>query len=484
MLLKELIQDFKYELRGASLDTEISCVTTDVEKNADKSLYIILKPTIETKKLPASGGVVILQSKPEEKISLPYILCSDIRRAMAFIYSRFYGVDYKKLSFIGITGTNGKSSTLTILSNILKSDGHKVGCIKTGEITINGKVITNDSYSMTTPDPSLLYKSIRDMQNEGCDTVVMEVSSHSLALGKLAPILFDYAVFTGLSPEHLDFHLDMEEYFQTKKSLFDMTRCAVINTDDEHGKRLYSELDIKKISFGVINDADAYIDDYESLGFGGSSFKFRLFGKHINLRLPLIGCYNVYNALGAIAVCCDMEISPYIIRDTVRNTKLIEGRFQILSESPTVIVDYAHTERAFEFFLRELKKLSGERSITAVFGCGGDRDRAKRGKMGKFAELYADKIILTSDNPRSENPMDIIRDILDGIKSKPVYIDTDRKRAVEIVLLSADESDIVAIIGKGTEKYYIDRSGYHKYDEIDLIKKTLIARGRKNENNT
>lgn len=484
MLLKELIQDFKYELRGASLDTEIACVTTDTEKKEDKCLYILLKPKSGIKDLPPSGGVAILQSKPEEKISLPHIVCPDIRRAMAYIYSRFYGVDYKKLSFIGITGTNGKSSTLTILSNILKGDGHKVGCIKTGEITIDGRRITNESYSMTTPDPALLYKSLRDMQNEGCDTVVMEVSSHSLALGKLAPILFDYAIFTGLSPEHLDFHIDMEEYYQTKKELFDVARCAVINTDDEYGSRLFSELDIKKISYAVMSDADAYIDEYENLGLSGSSFKLKLHEKRLNIRLPLIGCYNVYNALGAIAACCDMEISAYVIREAVRNTKVIDGRFQILSSTPTVIVDYAHTERAFECFLHELKKLSEGRSITVIFGCGGDRDRAKRAKMGNYAELYADKIILTSDNPRSENPMDIIRDILSGVKSKPVYVDTERQRAVENALLSSNDNEIIAIVGKGTEKYYIDKSGYHKYDEIELIKKALSRKVGKNEDKT
>lgn len=482
MLLKDLIQDFKYELCGAKLDTEIKSVTTDPEKHSDESLYILLKPKKDLCKLPASGGVAILQEKPEKKLSIPYILCPDIRRAMAHIYSRLFGVDYKKLSFIAITGTNGKSSTLTVLSEILKCDGHSVGCIKTGEISINGKVITDDGYSMTTPDPSLLYKAIKEMEDAGCDTVVMEASSHSLALGKLAPIAFDYAVFTGLSPEHLDFHSDMEEYYQTKKRLFDMTRCAIINMDDEYGRRLYSELKIKKIGFGVISDADAYIDGYESLGLSGSRFKFRLAGQQIDMRLPLVGCYNIYNALGAICVCSDMEISPYVIRDGVRGTAVVEGRFQILASAPTVIVDYAHTERAFECFLHELRKICPDKRITVIFGCGGDRDKGKRQKMGDSAERYADEIILTSDNPRSEEPMNIIRDILCGIKSKPVYIDIERARAVEHTLLTAKADEVIAIVGKGAEKYRVDKIGYHKYDEMKLIRDILTKRGEKNEN--
>ena len=482
MLLKDLIQDFKFEIFGAKLGTEIEHVTADPENHAEKSLYILLKPKNDIKKLPASGGIAILQNRPDEKISIPYIVCPDIRRAMAYIYSRFYEIDYKRLSFIGITGTNGKSSTLTILARILECDGHNVGCVKTGEISINGKVITDENYSMTTPDPSLLYKSIKEMQDAGCDTVVMEVSSHSLALGKLCPIFFDYGVFTGLSPEHLDFHSDMEEYYQTKKRLFDVTRCAVINMDDEYGKRLYSEIGIKKIGFGVIGDADAYIDSYEDLGLSGSRFKFRLSKKQINLTLPLVGCYNIYNALGAICVCSDMEISPYVIRDGVRNTEIVEGRFQILSISPTVIVDYAHTECAFECFLHELRKTCKDKQITVIFGCGGDRDKGKREKIGAAAERYADKIILTNDNPRSEDPMDIIRDILRGVKSKPTYIDTDRARVVKNTVISAETDEVIAIVGKGVEKYFIDGSGYHKYDEMRLIRDALSKRGKKNEN--
>lgn len=482
MILKDLIQDFKYELRGAKLDAEIECASTDAGNHKDKCLYILLKPKSEIKKLPTEGGIAILEGAPEEKISLPYIVCSDIRCAMAYIYSRLYEIDYKRLSFIGITGTNGKSSTLTILSNILKSDGHKVGCIKTGEIRIDERILTSNIYSMTTPDPEMLYKAIREMQNEGCDTVVMEVSSHSLALSKVAPIFFDYAIFTGLSAEHLDFHTDMEKYYQAKKLLFGNTRCAVINLDDDYGVRLYTELNIKKIGFAVMNEADAYIDDYENLGLYGSSFKFRLAERRINIRLPLVGGYNIYNTLGAIAVACDMEIPPYAIREGIRETRVIEGRFQIVSDLPTVIVDYAHTERAFECFLRELSRLKGNKKITVIFGCGGDRDRGKRAKMGELADRYADNIILTSDNPRSEEPMDIIRDILDGVKSKPVYIDTDRARAVEDAILSSEEDKIIAVIGKGIEKYYIDKSGYHEYDEIALIKEVLTRRGDKNEN--
>ena len=482
MILKDLLKDFEYKLHGASADTEIECVTTDIKSHTDNCLYILLKPKSDIKNLPKSGGVAILGGEPEEKLHLPYIVCSDIRAAMAYIYSRFYGINYKRLSFIGITGTNGKSSTLTLLSNILTADGHSVGCIKTGEIKIKSRTITGDAYSMTTPDPEALYKSIREMQDAGCDTVIMEVSSHSLALRKVEPIFFDYAIFTGLSPEHLDFHGDMEEYYKTKRRLFDKTRCAVVNIDDEYGMRLYSELDIKKYSFGVVSDSDAYIDNYEYLGFSGSSFKFRLGERNINLRLPLIGSFNVYNALGAITVSCDIEVSPYIIRDAIRNTEIIEGRFQILSHSPTVIVDYAHTSLAFECFLRELCRLKENKSVTVIFGAGGERDKGKRERMGRLAERYADKIILTSDNSRSEEPMSIIRDILGGISKKQVYVDIERGRAVKDAVLSAGENEIVAIIGKGAEKYNIDKSGYHEYDEIALIKKLLAARGEKDEN--
>ena len=481
MLLKDLLQDFKYKMMGTRSDYEVETISTDTEMRSERCLYIVLKPKLQLKNLPSSGGVAILEGTPDEKPRLPYILCNDIRRAMAFIYSRFYEINYKKLSFIGITGTNGKSTTLTLLSKILSKEGHRVGCIRTGEISIRGKIISGESYSMTTPDPAILYKGIRRMQDEGCDVVIMEVSSHSLALSKVAPIPFDYALFTGLSPEHLDFHIDIEEYYQTKKILFDMTRCAVINTDDEYGKRLFGELDIRKISFGVINSANATADEYEELGLLGSSFKFRNKDSFINIRLNLIGSYNVYNALGAITIAQDMQVTDYSIREAIKETKYVEGRFQLLADSPRVIVDYAHTERAFGAFLHEVRRIIGNGRLTVIFGCGGDRDKGKREKMGAIAEKYADKIILTSDNPRGEEPMNIVRDILRGIKSARVYINLKREEAVSEAIISATPEDTLVIVGKGAEKYYIDSSGYHKYDEIDHIKQALLKRG-KNEN--
>lgn len=482
MLLKTLLSDFKYELYGVSLETEITLVTTKLEDMGDGTLCILTKPKRDLPRLGEKSGIIIIDTPPEKIPSVPYIVCEDIRSATAFIYSRLYGISYDKLSFIGITGTNGKSSTLTILYNILKANGRKVGCIKTGEISIDGTPVTGSNYSMTTPDPSLLYKTIRDMEDWGCDTVIMEVSSHSLALGKVAPISFDYAIFTGISPEHLDFHSDMEEYYRTKRKLFYLARCAVINIDDSYGVRLYSELGIRKIGYGVSKKADAFIEDYEPCGFSGSHFKFRLSQRQINIHLPLIGSYNVYNALSAITVGCDMKISAHIISRAIDSISKIEGRFQPIGKNFRIIVDYAHTERAFECFLRELRLISGEKAITVIFGCGGERDRGKRAKMGEYAEKYADKIILTEDNSRSEEPMNIIRDILLGIKSKPVYIDTVRKRAIRNAIISNNDDEIIAVVGKGAEKYYIDKSGYHEYDEISYIRSILHELERKNEN--
>ena len=212
MLLKDLLQDIKYTLVGVTGEEMIKSVVTDAREICDDCLYIALKGETHLQDIrEARGATVILQTLPEKKLPYPYVLCEDVRAAMAYIYSRFYEIDYNSLSFIGITGTNGKSSTLTLTAAILRANGYAVGSIKTGEISINGRVITDDEYSMTTPDPRMLYKAIRQMQNEGCDHVIMEVSSHSLALSKVAPIFFDYAIFTGLSPEHLDFHKSMEE---------------------------------------------------------------------------------------------------------------------------------------------------------------------------------------------------------------------------------------------------------------------------------
>ena len=477
------LSDLLYENEYISSDVEMGI---DIEKISiapgiydEKTVLIIQSQghadNLQSAPIPA---VTICGAKTVLPDNFPTIRVNNPRLTAAYIYFRFENLSLENIKIIGITGTNGKTSTAFFTKSILTSCGYKVGYIGTGKIEINGKSIEDKYYSMTTPDPPLLYKSLKEMEKAGCQAIVMEVSSHSLALDKVAPIKFDYGVFTNLSAEHLDFHKNEDEYFLAKRKLIAKCNKAIINIDDPAGARLYDEFSQKSISAGVIWRGNVWAGTIERHGISGCSYMYH--GKNFSYKAMLCvpGYYNIYNSMLASTVCIDMDIKPCDVKTAVENINHIPGRFEVLKDGVTAIIDYAHTQEAFYNIMKELSQIKADGKLWVVFGCGGERDKGKRPKMAETAEKYADRITVTTDNSRKENPNDIISDIIKGFTSKNYDINLDRAMAIRNAIVKSDENDIVAVIGKGAEGYNIDMSGYSDFNEKEIIKAALDERRR------
>ena len=479
MKLKNIISPDECLIYQPPTDLEIGNITVNPEE-CDKNTLLIVP---NSDKLPDFSKMIMYPgaviASPECNIppEIKSIRTDNPRKSMAYAYSRFYEIDYTKTKFIGITGTNGKTSTATFIRHILKDGGYKVGFIGTGKIEADGKMLSKEYYSMTTPDPEILYKSIAKMQSEDCDAIVMEVSSHSLALSKVAPIIFDYAVFTNLSPEHLDFHGSIDKYYEAKLRLFSQCKVGIFNIDDPHARKAASECTSRKITVGALFRGGVYASNVTDLGFDGSEYLFHGKGFVFKAKIFPPGIYNVYNSMIAAALTADMGIKPCEIKKSLSNVNNIEGRFEIIKGEVTVIIDYAHTDAALKDFLKSIRaSRRANQQLTVVFGCGGNRDKEKRPRMAAVAEKYADKIILTSDNPRNEDPLDIITDVMRGFNRKSFSVIEDRKEAITEAILGAQDKAIVAVVGKGAEKYSIDKDGYHEFDEREIISKALEKR--------
>ena len=416
-----------------------------------------------------------------ENEEVPLIRVRDPRRCASFIFSKEYGIDYGRMRIIGITGTNGKTTTSEMLFSILREAGYNVGFIGTGEIRINDVSVSENDYSMTTPDPDLLYKSLGQMQASGCEYVVMEVSSHSIALSKIAPVKFKCAVFTNLSEEHMDFHENMESYYNTKLSLFSSSEYGIFNLDDRYSRRASEEKGMMGYRVGIIDTSgDSYITDYKSLGLDGSEYYYREKGLIFKIKLGIGGAYNVYNSLLAAKCAITLGIKPCIVKKALSNIKQIRGRLNLIRSDITVAIDYAHTPQAFKEVLYFLKSsLIPGQSLITVFGCGGERDKTKRAVMGKTAEDMSDFVIVTEDNSRSEDFSFICDMITSGMRKRTHTVIESRSEAIRCAILSANEGDLVAIIGKGHEKYIIDKQGKRHFDESEIIKSALLERKSK-----
>ncbi|MBE6643995.1 MAG: UDP-N-acetylmuramoyl-L-alanyl-D-glutamate--2,6-diaminopimelate ligase [Ruminococcaceae bacterium] len=485
MKLSELLKSELYCSATNISNINISSITTNVSEIDENTLFVFLKSIkfdinkIITTVLNKQPAAIICEDDLEIKSdSVPIITSKNTRRLLAFIYSRFYEIDYEKTKFIAVTGTNGKTTTATMLTHILSHSGKKVGFIGTGKILIDGQLITETSYTMTTPDPVYLYSVIKEMQNYGCKYIVMEVSSHALYFEKVAPIPFYISIFTNLSSEHLDFHSSIDEYYNVKMRLFEQTKFGIFNLDDAYSRKAYETASCKKASVGIINKADSVADNIKINRLYGSEYIYREKNRLFKINLAIGGDYNIYNSLMATQAALRLGISTANIKSAYNTLKSIDGRFEIIENDITVIIDYAHTEFAFENLLRFLFSIKNqEQKLICVFGCGGERDKLKRPKMAAAAEKYSDFVIVTSDNSRSESEIEIIQDILQGFKdtSNRVVI-TSRDSAIEYAILSAKSNDIVAIIGKGHERYNYDKNGVHYFDERKCINKAFRKR--------
>ncbi len=426
-------------------------------------------------------AIVINENMDSLKTKIPLLRVQSVRRAYAEAYFRFCGLDKAKLKYIAVTGTNGKTTTAMMLKEILTQSGHAVGWIGTGKILCKNESLCAPFYSMTTPDPEILYPALAKMEAEGCEFVVMEASSHALALEKLAPIRFALSIFTNLSAEHLDFHKTMERYYLAKAKLFFQSEVGIFNNDDPFARRLAQEAPCRALCAGAVYPAEVALKSIEQNEFHGYSYMFKTDTLAFFVDLKLRGVYHIYNSMLAIYAAITLGIAPREAKTAIESIAAIPGRMQrIGNEDIAVFIDYAHTPEALQSALREARAIKrGDRALWIIFGCGGERDREKRPKMAEIAEKLADHVILTLDNCRGESPIQILRDTAAGFHGrKSARIISNREKAIRHAILSMNDGDILIIAGKGHETYNIDKQGYHPFDETKIALDALKERKR------
>ncbi len=474
MKLYELIDGIAETKLG---NIEISTVTDDTRKVVEDCIFVCVKGgsfdghTAAAEMLEKGAAAVVCEH--DLGLGDKQIITDNSRKFYGQLCAAWFGHPEKKLKMIGVTGTNGKTTITNVIKHILMSTGHKTGLVGTIQNEIGDEVFhTNNTTPMTFEFMSLLDQMVK----AGCEYVVMEVSSFGLVQNRIGTSWFDIAVFTNLTQDHLDYHKDMEDYYQAKKMLFNICDYALCNIDDEYGKRLFGEIKCEKAGFSVKQNADCYADGIK-IRSTGSSFWFCYGDKSHLVKARMPGLFNVSNLTAAIAVCLKAGLPVDDIISAVENYNGVKGRCEIIPTGRdfTVICDYAHTPDAIENILRSVKEYTEGRLI-CLFGCGGNRDAAKRPKMAVAAAKYADRLIVTSDNPRNEEPEAIINDILAGLSDSSVPYDVviDRREAIYYALKIAEKGDIIVLAGKGHEDYQILAGMEHiHFDEREIVAEGL-----------
>lgn len=424
------------------------------------------------------GAKVIIGEKMMDLGDKTYIRVKNSRSALAWSSAWFYRYPGDKLKLIGITGTSGKTTITYLIRAMLKEAGVRSGVIGTIGNVINGRKLPA---SFTTPGPLRLNELFLQMSEANIDYAVMEVSSHSLKLHRVEGLKFEVGVFTNLTQDHLDFHKTLEDYFCSKKKLFDQSRRAVINIDDKSGQRLLGSVDIPVLSYGIGKSADLMAENIRVTAKG--VFYDLIFEEEkypVFYAIP--GLFSVYNSLAALSTGVALGFSTQGLINALKTVKGIPGRFELIKNNQDiiVIVDYAHKPDGLKNVLSTIKEFCTGRIIT-VFGCGGDRDRGKRPVMGRIASELSDYTIITSDNPRSENPETIIEQIESGIIGNNYEKITDRRKAIKKAIHMAQKGDAVLIAGKGHEKYQIIGDKTIHFDDKEVAKEYLSNGGPLNE---
>lgn len=428
-----------------------------------------------------NGAAALLVEKEVEGTKIPQVVVSSTRHKIADIADRFYSSPSKGINLIGITGTNGKTTVTHLIQKIFEENGQKCALIG----TLGYKLSSNGEYrdaKHTTPQAPELQATLRMIKDvEKIDNVVMEVSSHALEQNRVGGCRFNGAVFTNLTQDHLDYHITMENYFKAKAILFENLKegnFAVINADDEYGDRFISEVPegVRVLTYGVRQQSDVMARNI-NFSMNGAEFTLVANGKEYKVNLHMNGMFSVYNVLAAITASVAIGIDIEIALKALQNVKGVAGRFEVVVKKPLVIVDYAHTPDGLENVLKSAREITPkDGKLICLFGCGGDRDATKRPKMGAIAERLADKIVITSDNPRSEDPQAIITDIIAGLKSvntESVIVEPDRGTAIGLLKTIADNNDVVLIAGKGHEDYQILKDKTIHFDDREEARKVF-----------
>lgn len=459
-------------------DIEIKGIKSNSERIEKGDLFVCVKGLNKdghnfVKEAEKRGASAILAER-EVDTDLPVIFDKNTRRVLPLLYNAWYGYPTKKLKLVGVTGTNGKTSVTYLLKAIFDASMHTTGLIGTVDSYLGDKklerIAPTEIANMTTPDPEELFRQLSLMEKGGAEYVFMEVSSHALALDKLEGLEFEAGVFTNLTPEHLDFHKDMEDYFDAKTKLFDKSKKKIINTDDPYGKRLKEMYGTSSGCSITRKCCEYFASDVRDMGVEGSEYYFVSPAKQFLVRTPLIGRFNVMNTLEAAACAIELGVAPSDIKCALSSMGGVRGRLERVKlgtiSDYSVFIDYAHTPDALKNLLDTVCRIRkcNER-VVLLFGCGGDRDKSKRRKMGEIAAEYADFTVVTSDNSRSEKPEDIISEIVLGIGNAPHTVIENRAEAIDYVIKTAKRGDIILLVGKGHEEYEIDRDGKHPFCE-------------------
>jgi len=482
MLLKDMLKGIGYKVSSAlDKDVEVSAVCDDSRKASPGSLFVAVSGHHRdgrdfVREAVSKGAVAIVSDRdfsvPEGiiKVSVP-----DARAALTAIAGNFYGNPSAELKTIGITGTNGKTTVTYLIEAIAEASGARAGVVGTINYRFGGISIPAKN---TTPGVLDLQRLLREMAETGVKYAAVEVSSHALDQGRVSGVGLDVGLFTNITSDHLDYHKTSSEYFKAKSKLFDHLKdggCAILNYDDEKVRSLEGSIKAKTLTYGTKEVADIMALGVK-LSPEGSTFEVSTPAGKFCIKTRLIGMHNVSNCLAAAAAMHVLGVDDKAISKGIASVAFIPGRLEPVDEGQPfkVLVDYAHTEDALNNVLSILKDIAGRR-VWTVFGCGGDRDRSKRPLMGLAACKFSDRVIVTSDNPRNEEPMGIIRDIESGIKGKFSNYDIvpDRREAIRKAVSSAMKGDIILIAGKGHEDYQIIKDKVMHFDDREVVREIL-----------
>jgi UDP-N-acetylmuramoyl-L-alanyl-D-glutamate--2,6-diaminopimelate ligase len=481
MKLSQLLTDCQIRTTSGDLDTEILGLAYDSRDVSRGYLFIAIRGTRVdgNRYIPqavARGAVAIVSAESRiEPLAIPWIKVEDERGVMATLAGNFYGHPTKRLHLVGVTGTNGKTTTTYLIESILKAAGRDAAVLGTIEHRGPGFEFAAQRTTPEAPDLERMFKQVVDA---GWKDAVMEVSSHAIAMKRVAGLQFEIAAFTNLSQDHLDFHGDMESYFQAKRKLFEgvsgkRPRVLVLNADDARYGDLRSIDPARVISYGLRDAADIRPIRYQ-FGSDGMHATYKLLSAEIEIDSSLMGKPNLYNIGAALGIAVALGISSEAMTRGIRNLKNVPGRFEAVTAGQKfrVIVDYAHTDDALEKVLTSAREITSGKLIV-VFGCGGDRDRSKRSAMGKVAAEGSDFIVVTSDNPRTEDPMAIIGEIEKGLKGAHYVVIPDRRAAIRTALTEAKPNDTVLIAGKGHETYQTIGTTSFPFDDRVVARELL-----------
>lgn len=487
MKCKDLLKNLEYECVRGSVDVEVTEVVNDSRKVTAGCLFLCIVGANFDGHDAAPGAVeagakVLVVSKDIDMpadADVTVIKVADTRYAMAFISAAYFGNPADDMKIIGVTGTKGKTTTTYIVKSILENAGHKVGLVGTIEAIIGDKVIPADN---TTPESFTLQRYFKEMKEAGCDTVVMEVSSQGLMMHRTQGFIFDYGIFTNIEPDHIgpNEHKDFDDYLRCKSLLLKQCKTGIVNRDDEHFEKIIQGHTCELETYGFSPEADLRAEDAKLVGgkgYLGISYHLRgLLDFPVEIDIP--GKFSIYNSLTAIAICRHFKVSEENILKALKVAR-VKGRIEMVkvSEDFTLMIDYAHNAMALESLLTTLREYHPHR-LVCLFGCGGNRSRLRRYEMGEVAGKLADLTIITSDNPRDEEPQAIIDDIKTGMaRTSGKYVEIiDRKEAIAYAIHHGEPGDIIVLAGKGHEDYQEIKGKKYPMDERVLIADILAGK--------